>query len=146
MRRVVFDTNVLVDWMRSQAHDVLLHHADDVRYLSAVVLMELRAGARTRAANRAVDVLRTAHEAHHRCLAPSVADLDRAGVVIKKLRALGVGTRGPGFVNDVLIALAARSVGAWLITQDAGFADVRRALDFKLVLVGGARPTKPQVR
>lgn len=139
MRRVVFDTNLYVDWMSTGAHEALLHRQDDVRYLSAVVLMELRAGATTRRADRALDRLRDAFEAHGRLLSPNAADLDVAGRALRKLRSLGFETRRGAAVNDVLIALAARSVGAWLVSRDSDLAQVRRAIDFHLVVVGAER-------
>lgn len=138
MRLVVFDTNVYVDWMQAGLHHDLLHRPDDVRYLSAMVLAELRAGATTRRAHRALDGFRDSFVAHHRCLSPSSGDLDRAGRLLQRLRKLGTDTRRAAVLGDVLIAVAARSVGAWVITRDAGFASLRRVLDFRLVIIGSA--------
>jgi predicted nucleic acid-binding protein len=45
MRRVVIDTNVYIDWFNAGRHEDVLFQRDGVKHLSAVVLMELRAGA-----------------------------------------------------------------------------------------------------
>ena len=45
MRRVVIDTNIYIDWLNAGRHEDVLFQRDAVKHLSAVVLMELRAGA-----------------------------------------------------------------------------------------------------
>jgi predicted nucleic acid-binding protein len=54
MRRVVIDTNVYIDWLNSRRHAAVVFQRDAVKYLSAVVLMELYAGASSRRHRRVV--------------------------------------------------------------------------------------------
>ena len=45
MERIVIDTNVYVDWLNEGQHEAILFQREAVKYLSAVVLMELSGGA-----------------------------------------------------------------------------------------------------
>src|SRR5437870_4324592 len=45
MRRVVIDTNIYIDWFNAGCYEDILFQQNAVKHLSAVVLMELRAGA-----------------------------------------------------------------------------------------------------
>ena len=80
MRRLVIDTNVYIDWLNKGRHEDVLFPHDAVRYLSAVVLMELRAGAVSRADRRLVQRLETAFERAGRILAPAKALFAEAGL------------------------------------------------------------------
>jgi len=44
MQRVVIDTNVYIDWINEGQYEAVLFQRDSVKYLSAVVIMELSAG------------------------------------------------------------------------------------------------------
>jgi len=52
MRRVVIDTNLYIDWLNAGRPEGVLFQRDAVRYLSAVVMLELYAGTRWRAPPR----------------------------------------------------------------------------------------------
>jgi predicted nucleic acid-binding protein len=41
MRRLVFDTNVCIDWINAGRHEAVIFQREAVRHLSAVVVMEL---------------------------------------------------------------------------------------------------------
>ena len=45
MRRVVIDANLDIDWINAGRHEDVLFRQDSIKRMSAVVLMELRAGA-----------------------------------------------------------------------------------------------------
>jgi predicted nucleic acid-binding protein len=45
MRRAVIDTNLYIDWLNAGRHEDVLFRRDAVKYLSAVVMLELYAGA-----------------------------------------------------------------------------------------------------
>jgi predicted nucleic acid-binding protein len=51
-----------------------------------------------------------------------------AGEVLRRLRAAGRDVRRASLVHDVLIALTARTIGARLVTADAGDFEAIRAL------------------
>lgn len=52
LRKVVLDTNLYVDWLNRGAHEALFTGPGLIRYLPAVVHMELGVGAVTRKAQR----------------------------------------------------------------------------------------------
>lgn len=110
MRRLVIDTNVYVEWLNGRRHEALVFQPDAVKYLSAVVLMELRAGAFSPGDRRALRRLEAAFARAGRLLAPPRAVFADAGDTLRRLQAehgYDVTARH-SIVNDVLIALSAR--------------------------------------
>jgi predicted nucleic acid-binding protein len=98
--------------------------------------MELRTGAKTRPARRILDQLVRAHAASARLVAPTPGIFDEAGLVLQALRLAGREVRRASLVNDVLIALTARSIGATVYTADGDdFGAIRRVRDFALEIV-----------
>jgi len=138
MRRLVIDTNVYIDWLNKGRHEDVLFQHDAVKYLSAVVLMELRAGAVLRADRRLVQRLETAFERAGRILAPSKALFAEAGDTLRRLRIeAGYNIGGSrSIANDVLIALSARSIGAIVVTQnERDYRAIERIRSFRLTIV-----------
>jgi predicted nucleic acid-binding protein len=80
--------------------------------------MELRAGATKSQAERALDQLIRAYTKASRLIAPAPALYDKAGEVLRRLRGEGRDVRRAALVNDVLIALTTRALGATLLTKD----------------------------
>lgn len=138
MERVVIDTNVYVDWLNEGQHEAVLFQREAVKYLSAVVLMELSAGAFSTRDRRLVREVTSAFAKVGRILVPAVANYEEAGDVLRRLqesRGYTVAT-AYGLVNDVLIALSARSIGATVITQnERDFVAIQTIRPFKLALV-----------
>src|SRR5438093_460405 len=96
MRRLVIDTNVYIDWLNKGRHEDVLFQRDAVKYLSAVVLMELRAGAVSRADRRLVRRLETGVERAGRILAPSSARFAETGDTLRRVQiAERCNRRGP---------------------------------------------------
>jgi predicted nucleic acid-binding protein len=119
--RLLLDTNVFIDYLRDGAHEqwVFGHVGPTVRFLSSVVLGELRLGADTLPRRRAVDRLRNAFPPERR-VAPTPASFDRAGIIFRGLFAPGNEPRDRlGTWNDILIALTARQLGGAVITANA---------------------------
>jgi predicted nucleic acid-binding protein len=135
IRKVVLDTTVYIGWLNEGLHEELLLGPGLVRYLSAVVQMELRMGAKTLAARRAVDQLLRVYRASGRMIAPEFEIFDQAGRTLRRLRDAGREIRKASLVNDVLIALSARSLGATVLTADEDYARIGEVLDFKLEMV-----------
>ena len=143
MRRLVIDTNLYVDWINAGRHGDVIFEAGAVKYLSAVVLMELRAhGAllcRTRpapgpTAAGGVREGRTNSRADRGGVRRSGGDPATAAV--------GEGLQ-PGkshsIVNDVLIALSARASGAVVVTQnERDFRAIQAIRPFRLEVVPAA--------
>lgn len=118
--KVLLDTNVLIDFLRAGMHAewVLGGHGTVVRFISAVALLELRLGADTPKRKKAVDRLHQAFRSG-RTLGLTPTLLDHAGRMFRALygNASGLIDRlGP--MNDVLIALTAREIGATVVTSN----------------------------
>ena len=138
MRRLVIDTNVYIDWLNGGRYEEILFQRDAVKYLSAVVLMELRAGAFSPADRRVLRRLEAAFERTGRLLAPTWIVFAEAGDALRQLQVdQGYGIRaGRSIVNDVLIALSARSIGATVVTQnERDYRAIERVRPFRLSIV-----------
>jgi len=135
--RVILDTNLYVGWLNRGLHADLMLGPGLVRYLSAVVHMELRVGATTRSARRALEQLARPYAAAGRLVAPRAGLFRDAGQVLQELPRKGRDVRRAALVNDLLIALTARDLGATVYTADAGDFEAMRAVrDFSLEVVG----------
>jgi predicted nucleic acid-binding protein len=116
--KVLLDTNVFVDYLRANLHTdwVLGRVGNTIRFLSAVVLMELRLGADTPRRKRAVDRIQSAFPPG-RLIAPAPQAFEHAGRLFRTLHGDGSGLPDRlGPLNDLLIALTARQIGATIIT------------------------------
>lgn len=138
MRRVVIDANLYIDWVNVGRHQTVLFQRDAVKYLSAVVMLELYAGAFSPRDRRLVRSVVTTFARAGRILVPSGNVYEDAGHVLRALkqsrRFEAAGSRS--LVNDVLIALSARSIGATVVTSNArDFSAIRDVRPFKLVVV-----------
>ena len=128
----MLDTSVYVDNLRSgRFKDEILDLKFVVR-CSAVVLAELSRGARSAPMKRFVDDLAK----NLRVIAPNEREWLESGRVVNRL----VATKGYDIHKareihfDVLIALTARRIGAYLITCNVDdFTAVRRYVNFNLV-------------
>jgi predicted nucleic acid-binding protein len=138
------DTNVYLRAVRDPGARVrlkrfLLRGGHRVR-LSAVVGLELRAGARTPAQQRAVDALLSPYASRDRLVVPSFEAFTQAGRVIAALAARERRTQpAPSFTNDALLATSCRESGVVLVTEDHGdFAAIQRHLrGFRFVAPDG---------
>lgn len=119
-RKVLLDTNVFVDYLRQDLHAewVFGRTGKILRFLSSVVVFELRFGANTPRRLRAVQGVLRAFPAA-RVVAPAPELFLRAAVVFRALHGDGAHLADRlGPVNDVLIALTARSIGAAVVTSN----------------------------
>jgi predicted nucleic acid-binding protein len=137
VRRLVIDTNIYIDWFNAGRHEDILFQRDAVKHLSAVVLMELRAGAFSAADRRLVRRVASAFEKTGRILTPSRTVFDEAGDALRRLQERGFRIEtSHSIVNDVLIALSARSIGATLVTQnERDFTAIQAVRPFQLRVI-----------
>jgi predicted nucleic acid-binding protein len=138
LRKVVLDTNLYIGWLNEGLYADLFVGPGLVRYLSAIVHMELRVGATMLPARRAMDQLVTTYRTSGRLVVPDIEVFDRAGRTLQRLREKGREIRRASLVSDVLIALSARSIGATVLTIDGDFEAIRGVLDFGLQMVAPA--------
>lgn len=112
--KVLYDTNLYIDLLRDKSHFQLFIDRTHVRFLSPLVMMELRAGARTRKEVRIVDQLIDPYSRAGRIVSLTAGIFYKAGHCLAKLKT----TRHPHISHDVLIALSALSIGAVLYTRN----------------------------
>ena len=137
MQRVVIDTNIYIDWLNEGRYEDIIFQREAVKHLSAVVLMELLAGAFTTRDRKLVRDITLPFAKANRVVTPTVSIYEEAGDVLRRLQH-GHRYSMPkayGLVNDVLIALSARSIGASVITQnERDFVAIQCVRPFKLVV------------
>jgi predicted nucleic acid-binding protein len=127
--KYAFDTNIFVDGFRSEEAQAgvfaFLNRALPFTFLSAVVMQELAAGARTPQAGR--DVQQGVFEPFERrrhVFAPSSAAFAESGRVLATVAAREgwqLINEKPSLLNDALIAVSCREQGITLITKDRAF-------------------------
>jgi predicted nucleic acid-binding protein len=137
MRSAILDTNVYIDFWERKLHAQTLatiHSAFVVRF-SAVVLSELRRGARTQQARRTVEAL---HRHAAEIWEPSAADWWDAGKIVREIgddQSWDTNKRRE-FQNDVLLALTVRRHGALLVTANrSDFEKLERRLGARVQYV-----------
>lgn len=138
MRRLVLDTNLYIDWLNAGDHEDIVFQPGTVKFMSAVVMMELFTGALSTRDRELLEDLVQTFTKLGRILTPSTTMYREAGDVLRQLQITqGYDLRKSySLVNDVLIALSARSVGATVITQNKrDFLAIQSIRAFKLSLV-----------
>jgi predicted nucleic acid-binding protein len=116
---VLFDTNVYIAFVRDLTHSAELLQRGTRKYLAAVVLMELWAGARTKKAERLVERLQRPYAAANRIITLRPSQYIAVGQFMGALPPrYGDLQKQAGFLNDVQIAHIAVHVGATLLTED----------------------------
>jgi predicted nucleic acid-binding protein len=139
MTRVIIDTNVYIAFMNDERYADIVLGPNVVRHMSSVVHMELEAGAATKSAQRTVTQLARSFERVGRLVPPSAKAWRSAGSILRRVRASGREVRRASLVNDVLIALTARDIGATIVTNDrSDFAVLRKHIDFSWTAADGA--------
>jgi predicted nucleic acid-binding protein len=130
--KYALDTNLYVNAARDAAArgmlDGFLDRFGPVTYLNAIVMQELRAGART---PDQVELLETEVFDRFirvdRCVGPSVTTFVECGRVLADLwKRDGVpfGDRPRSLVNDILLAASCREHGIILVTADGDFGTI----------------------
>jgi predicted nucleic acid-binding protein len=127
--KFALDTNVFVDAFRdetfAEALTAFLEQALPTTFLSAVVVQELAAGARTREQVRALEssIFRP-FERRGRVFAPSSLAFRQSGHLLAELAARegrAAIYSNPSLANDALLAASCREHGVTLVTSDGDF-------------------------
>ena len=127
--KYAFDTNIFIDGFRSEEAQAevfaFLNRALPFTYLSAVVMQELAAGARTTEAARELRRgIFDPFERRRRVFAPSptaFVDSGRALAAVAAGEGWQIFEQKPSLLNDALIAASCREQGITLITKDSDF-------------------------
>lgn len=138
MRKVIFDTNILIDWINAGQFDELIFESGTAKYLSSVVLMELMAGASDSEDQKLIRKLHNTHRKAGRMVTPTESNYAEAGNILLELqKSRGYDLKKAyNLANDVLIALTARSIGATILTRNGkDFQAIREIRAFELVVL-----------
>ena len=136
--RAILDTSVLIPFINQGiAHPVLdIDIGKPLLHLSAIVVAELYAGAFDGHTIKLLDKLyKTFHDVN-RIIIPSSSDWQTAGKVMAKLGGkYGYEDRFLSkILNDVLIALSARQIGAFVISNNTkDFLRIKEFVNFNLL-------------
>jgi predicted nucleic acid-binding protein len=143
--KYLLDTNVYIDASRTEATRARFRAVFSpllpATFLSAVVAYELFVNARDRETAELVRELVRPMERTGRLVIPAFDDWMEAARVLSVIREADRSWRSklPLLLNDVLIALCARRIGATLVTYNrADFQLIRRHLPFALRILDDA--------
>jgi predicted nucleic acid-binding protein len=138
----LIDTDLYIDLIQSGITLPLIREIYDKDtpgiYFSSVVAQELLAGARSPAARKRVEILYRPFERVGRVVTPSHSQWKDAGGILAKVLddRPNLKTKLPALVNDCLLALSARSLGASLYTRNRDdFILLQSVRSFSLVVI-----------
>lgn len=86
MKKVIFDTNILIDWINDKQFEELIFESGTAKYLSSIVLMELMAGASEREDQKIIKKLHNAHKKADRMVTPTESNYAEAGNILLELQ------------------------------------------------------------
>ena len=142
MAKHLIDTDLYIDLIQTGITLPLLHELYDKEasgiFFSSVVAQELLAGARTPGGRKRVEVLLGPFEKAGRVLTPTHRHWKDAGTMLAKLMSTRPDLKAklPALLNDCLLALSARSLGATLYTRNRDdFILLRTIRSFSLVVI-----------
>lgn len=143
MAKHLIDTDLYIDLIQSGTTLPFIREIYDKDapgiYFSSVVAQELLAGARTLAARKRVEILFRPFERVGRVVTPTHSHWKDAGLIIAQVLRDRPDLRNKlqALVNDCLLALSARSLGATLYTRNRDdFSVLQRQRSFSLIVIG----------
>jgi predicted nucleic acid-binding protein len=139
----LIDTDLYIDLIQSGStlpviRDLYENDAPGI-YFSSVVAQELLTGARSTAGRRRVEELFAPFERVGRVITPGHELWKEAGRMLSKIlqHRQDLRSKLPALVNDCLVALSARSLGATLYTRNReDFALIQKSRKFSLIVIG----------
>ena len=142
MAKHLIDTDLYIDLIQSGTTLPLIRELYDKDapgiYFSSIVTQELLAGARSPAGRKRVEILFRPFERVGRVVTPSHGHWKDAGGILAKVLQdrPDLKCKLPALVNDCLLALSARSLGATLCTRNRGdFTLLQGLRSFSLVVI-----------
>jgi predicted nucleic acid-binding protein len=122
-RRYLIDTSLYLDALRTEAGKTALNAFQSAYapfvHVSAVVVQELRAGVRGRAASKLEATIIAPFDRRGRLVTPTYTAWRECGRVLSELvRPADWSSVPRSFVNDVLLALSCREAGMVLVTAN----------------------------
>ena len=142
MAKHLIDTDLYVDLIQTGKTLPIIRELYEKEasgiYFSSVVAQELLAGARSPAGRRHVEILLGPFEKVGRIVTPNHRQWREAGGILAKVLELRPDLKNKlaGLVNDCLLALSARAIGATLYTRNRDdFILLRQIRAFSLIVV-----------
>lgn len=141
--KYLLDTNVYLEASRSEEKKTQFRKTFfpllPATFLSAVVAYELYVNAQDRRTRSLVQEFIHPMERTGRVVSPTFADWVEASEVVTAIEEKDRGWRSklPALLNDILIALCARRIGATLFTYKEDFRLIHRHKDFSLHILEG---------
>ncbi len=139
--KVIFDTNVYIEAIQvgpeADAYQLLLS-ALPRTYVSAVVVEELYSGTSDTVGERLVEAFVSQTEKTGRIVTPTYRDWKETGRILTRIgrQEPAQRTRVPRLVNDVLLAMSAKQIGATLFTfNEKDFRLIARYKQFPLEIL-----------
>jgi len=124
--KVLFDTNIYINWIRERKHPELMLDVYTQKYLSNYVLMELWAGAKTKQASRIIEKLQNPYLKAGRVITLNTNHFITIGQILSDIPITQKSKiRNAGFINDLCIGLSALIIGAKFFTTNKS--------DFKII-------------
>ena len=143
MSKHLIDTDLYIDLIQTGTTLPIIRELYDKDapgiYFSSIVAQELLAGARSPAGRRRVEILFRPFERVGRLVTSNHNQWKDAGAMLAKILHIRSDLRAklPGLVNDCLLALSARSLGATLYTRNRDdFMLLQSLRSFSLVVIG----------
>lgn len=143
MAKHLIDTDLYIDLIQSGTTLPIIRELYDKEapgiYFSSIVVQELLAGARSPAGRRRAETLFRPFEKAGRVVTPNYSQWKDTGIVLSKVLGMRSDLKAklPGLVNDCLLALSARSLGATLYTRNReDFIRLQSVRSFSLVVIG----------
>ena len=142
MAKHLIDTDLYIDLIQSGGavpiiRELYENGAPGI-YFSSIVAQELLAGARTPTGKRHVEILLAPFERAKRIVTPAHREWKETGDTLARIleRRPDLKSKLPALVNDCLLALSARAIGATLYTKNRDdFVTLRQVRPFSLVVI-----------
>jgi len=142
MAKHLIDTDLYIDLIQSGTTFSLIRELYDQDapgiYFSSIVAQELLAGAHSPAGKKRVEILFRPFERVGRVVTPTHNHWKDAGIILAKVlqQRPDLKSKLPALVNDCLLALSARSLGATLYTRNRDdFTLLQSLRHFSLVVI-----------
>ncbi len=143
MKKFLLDTNIYIDFLRRGAYNEIVSNIYAYEtpgiYFSSVVIQELLIGAIGKEGRKNVETLYLPFENMGRIVTPTHNNWKEAGNLLSRLRIRRKDLKDkiPALINDTLIAMSAKSIGATVYTSNVtDFQTIRKFSTFSLVVVG----------
>lgn len=137
MAKLLFDTSVYIPLLKDgKAPGSILETQGSILYLSSVVAQELYAGAGDAATSKALDQLCYVFKKNGRLCSPTAENWIQCGRLLSQIgKKFGYESIKKGrLVNDVLISLSCKQIGATLLTTNhKDFQLIRQFLPFQFI-------------